>query len=66
MICFIILSMCMIYILFLIQLSGTQFATQQIANFGTMDECFDARELLVQEIGRPVVNYQAICIAQSQ
>jgi hypothetical protein len=54
----------MIYILFLIQLSGTQFATQQIANFGTMDECFDAREQLVEDIGRPIVNYQAVCIIQ--
>jgi hypothetical protein len=56
----------MIYILFLIQLSGTHFATHQIANFGTMDECFDAREVLVQEIGRPVVNYQAICVIKTQ
>ena len=55
----------MIYILFLIQLSGTQFATQQIANFGTMDECFDAREQLVEDIGRPIVDYQAVCIIQN-
>ena len=56
--------MCMVYILFLIQLAGTHYTTQQVANFNTMDECFNAREVLVQDIGRPIVNYQAVCVIQ--
>ena len=55
----------MIYILFLIQVSGTQFGAQPVEFFETMNECFDARNILVQQIGRPIVNYQAICISQN-
>jgi hypothetical protein len=61
-----VISMCMIYILFLIQLSGSHFVTQQVANYNTMDECFDAREMLVQEIGRPLIDYQAVCIRHAK
>ena len=28
-----------------------------------MVECFDAREQLVQKVGKPIINYQAICVA---
>jgi hypothetical protein len=31
-----------------------------------MDECFDARDRLVEVIGRPIVNYQAICVIQEE
>jgi len=55
----------MIYILFLIQVSGTQFSAQPVEVFETMDECFTARNILVQQIGRPIVNYQAICVSQN-
>ena len=57
--------MCMIYILFLIQLAGTSYTVTPVAPFSTMDECFLAREQLVREIGRPIVNYQAVCVTQS-
>lgn len=30
--------------------------------YDTMDECFDAREQLIETIGRPIVNYQAVCV----
>ena len=52
----------MIYILFLIELAGTSYTVTPVAPFNTMDECFDAREQLVEDIGRPIVNYQAVCI----
>jgi len=28
----------------------------------TMPECFDAREQLVESVGKPIINYQVICI----
>jgi len=52
----------MIYILFLIQLNGPLYSAEPVAAYSNMDECFEARELLVLELGRPVVNYQAVCI----
>lgn len=55
----------MTYILFLIQLAGTSYTVTPVAPFSTMDECFDAREQLVEDIGRPIVNYQAVCIIQN-
>jgi hypothetical protein len=27
-----------------------------------MPECFDAREKLIETVGKPIINYQAICI----
>ena len=30
--------------------------------FDTMNVCFDAREQLVEQLGRPIVNYQAVCV----
>ena len=57
--------MCMIYILFLIQLTGTSYTVTPVAPFSTMDECFLAREQLVEDLGRPIVNYQAVCVIQN-
>ena len=57
--------MCMIYILFLIELAGTSYTVTPVAPFNTMDECFEAREQLVQDIGRPIVDYQAVCVIQT-
>lgn len=30
--------------------------------YDTMPECFDAREQLVDTVGKPIINYQVICI----
>lgn len=34
-----------------------------VGMFKDMDQCFQAREQLVEKVGRPVVDYQAICVA---
>ena len=37
----------------------------KLATYGTYDtmpECFDAREQLVESVGKPIINYQVICI----
>ena len=28
----------------------------------TMETCFEERELLVEKFGRPIINYQVVCI----
>lgn len=35
----------------------------EMGRFNSMVECFDAREQLVQKVGKPIINYQAICVA---
>lgn len=33
-----------------------------LGTYNNMDECFTAREIVVENIGRPIFNYQAICV----
>ena len=35
---------------------------EEIGRFDKMDDCFTARELIVERIGRPIKNYQATCL----
>jgi len=54
----------MSWILVLITVSNTSFHTvAEIDRFNTMGDCFQARQELVKEIGRPIINYQTICVA---
>jgi len=62
---FFCISISMIYILFLIQLAGTSYSVTPVAPFDTMDDCFQARQQLIREIGHPIINYQAICVIQT-
>ena len=32
----------------------------------TMDECFAKREQVVESLGRPIVGYQAVCVATTE
>lgn len=52
----------MSYLLFLIILTTKGFDVQVVDTFETMDDCFVAREQIVQQIGRPIENYQSVCI----
>lgn len=53
------------FVLFIIMLNPNG-VHHKVANFtfSSMDECFMAREVVVQEIGRPIINYQAICVPE--
>lgn len=50
------------WVLALVMVSSYGIGVMQHGVYDTMDECFDARELLVHELGKPIVNYQAICV----
>jgi len=54
----------MTYVLFVISLGafGYNIETEE---FSSIDECFNAREHVIQEIGRPIINYQAICVIKT-
>jgi len=52
----------MTHILFLIILTANGFSVQKVDEFDSMQQCFAAREKIVKQIGRPIQNYQAVCI----
>jgi hypothetical protein len=54
------------WLLIYIALTGDRVDVNKMSSFNTMDECFDARERLVEVIGRPIVNYQAVCVIQEE
>jgi hypothetical protein len=33
-----------------------------LGEYATMNECFDKREIFIEEKGRPIYNYQAVCV----
>ena len=54
------------WLLIYIALTGERVDVAKMGAYNTMDECFDARERLVEVIGRPIVNYQAVCVIQEE
>ena len=51
------------YILVLIiVMTGGDFISIHAGNYNNMTSCFKARELVVEKQGKPIVNYQAICV----
>ena len=50
------------FILIFITVFNFKIVTEPVATFSELDDCFEARELLVETVGRPIRNYQAICV----
>ena len=50
------------WILIYIVLTADFAKLAQYETYDTMPECFDAREKLVETVGKPIINYQIICI----
>lgn len=55
----------MTWLLFIITLTFDGPIYEYEGAYLTMDECFDAREIIVEEYGRPIINYQAVCVAKA-
>ena len=53
------------WMLFLIVLGDSQYAVRVMNVFNSIDACLQQREILVEEIGRPIIDYQVICIQKS-
>ena len=56
----------MSWVLMLIAVESGTFYFRALAVHDRMDDCLGARAALVEEIGRPIVNYQALCIMTDQ
>lgn len=53
----------MSWVLFLITMSSPTQADVQVVNYyKEMDDCFVAHDILVENIGRPIVNYRPVCL----
>ena len=53
------------YLLLIISLNASQISLAQVANFETMDQCFTERDEIVELMGRPIINYQVICLIKA-
>lgn len=56
----------MTWVLMLIAVEANTFYFRALDTFPRMDDCLGARASLVEEIGRPIINYQALCIQTDQ
>ena len=56
----------MSYILLLITLASGSAHVKHVGTYSTMANCFDAREQIVEQLGRPIVNYQAVCVLHTE
>jgi hypothetical protein len=52
------------WILVYITLQGDFGKMASYGTYDTMNECFFAREELIEMIGRPIYNYQAVCVTK--
>lgn len=50
------------WVLFVILLEADRYIVAPRGIFPTMDDCFEARESVVQSAPQPKINYEAICI----
>jgi hypothetical protein len=50
------------WMLFLIILEPDRYIVSPQGPFTTMDQCFEAREYVVQTAPQPKINYEAVCI----
>jgi hypothetical protein len=55
----------MSYTLFLILLLSDGPHYELVGSYHTMNECFEIRERLVETLGRPIENYQTICVTSN-
>lgn len=52
----------MTWVLFVIVLEADRYYVSPNGMYKTMDECFEAREIVMQSAPQPKINYEAICI----
>ena len=51
----------MTWLLFVILMDAEGYAIKLDSMHTTMESCFEQRERIVQYMGEPIVNYQAVC-----
>ncbi len=50
------------YLLILLTFNNSQLDTSVLQEYSKMDDCFNYREEVIKMKGRPIINYQAICL----
>jgi hypothetical protein len=56
----------MVWVLILIAVQADTFYFKALNMYPRMDDCLGARAELVEKLGRPIVNYEALCILTDQ
>lgn len=52
------------WVLIFIGIAGNDIIVSDVATFERMDLCFEERDHIIETLGRPIVNYQAVCVAK--
>ena len=53
------------YILFILLVNPIP-QTAVMGEYTSMDDCFEGRDVLVERMGRPIINYQAVCVIKGE
>lgn len=54
------------WVLFVIlMVSPTNVEVKHHGTYPTMEECFEAHELVVERFGRPIINYRPVCMQKA-
>ena len=56
------MELILLHVLVLVMITVDGLYTEHVGTYNSMQKCFEQRELVVEELGRPIVGYQAICI----
>jgi hypothetical protein len=54
------------WVLIFIGLTGKDVVVAEVGVYNALDLCFHEREVIVEGMGRPIINYQAVCIAKAK
>lgn len=50
------------WVLVAVMLTAQGVGVQPVSPYKTMEECFDAREVYMQRMPQPKVNYEMVCV----
>ena len=52
------------WVLIFVGIAGNDIIVSDIGTFDRMDQCFEERDQIIETMGRPIINYQAVCVAK--
>ena len=58
----IVMVMVMTMVLIMVMFMGEDIAFGVMGVHDKMDACFRHRDAVVEQVGRPIINYQAVCV----
>ena len=54
------------WVLVFIVLTTDEVMLAEVGTYDSMDACFNDRDMVIEKVGRPIINYQAVCVAKAK